>query len=117
MTTTTNYVNVVGSAVDFGGAAVNGYVKFEIDDLVWDTELNLISGGETDNQMAVFGGGSAQINVELFAMDNQGISTNWHWLMSGQINGFAFPPRLLVVNFANGPQQQLATLLQSSTKA
>lgn len=111
----TNFVTVTGQAVDFGGGPVGGHLDFTVSDLVWAPTLALFSAGATVG--VTFGAGSPAWAISLFATDNAGISTNWKWKLTGNVNGFVFPPRLLTVDFANGATQDLSALLATSTLA
>lgn len=97
--------------MDFNVAPVGGNLIFEPNDLVWDDSAGLVSIGAPEGGAIPLTG---TLVVNLFAMDNAGVSTNWKWRMSGQVNGIAIPNRLLIVNFANGATQNLTTLLDTS---
>lgn len=106
-----NFVEVTISPVDFNVSAVGGNLVFEPSDIVWDDSAGLVSIGAPEGGAIP---NSGTLMVSLFAMDNAGVSTNWKWRMTGQINGITIKPRLLIVNFANGASQNLSTLLDTS---
>lgn len=110
----TNAVNVVATGINSDLSNIQtGSVLFTPSDTVWVTQGNLL--GAVIPVTFTFNGGAANLSVMLFAMDNAGVSTNWTWIMSGNLEGVPIRRRSLVVNFAAGPQQQLATLLDAST--
>ena len=112
---TVNVVQITFNAVSqTGGNPSSGHLHFEVNDLVWVTALNAVTVIDPVDVYAN-GGFAGQGSVNLLAMDNPGFSTNWAWILSGDSMGFSFPPRLLTVNFANGPQQPLTSLLAAST--
>ena len=91
-----------------------GWIQFEPTDIAWSTTYNAIAAQST---LGATIDPSGNISIDLFAMDNPGISTNWKWKMSGNVAGLPIPPRLLTVNYANGDSQTLESLLNSSTLA
>lgn len=110
-----NYVTVAINAVNEDLSNLdNGHLNFSPSDLVWVQNGNLVAPLHSHDLFAS-GGVSTNATVQLFAMDNGGVSTNWKWVISGELQGFSFPPRYLSVMFSNGPNQNLADLLQAST--
>jgi hypothetical protein len=109
-----NYVTVAINAVNEDLSNLdNGHIAFTPSDIVWVQSGNLVAPLHQINLHAS-GGVSTDATAQLFAMDNAGVSTNWKWVMSGELQGFAFPPRYLTVLFSNGANQNLADLLQAS---
>ncbi len=115
-----NYVTITGTFYIGSGTAVGegaGSVLFTSSDILWDATgvfvAALMPVSAPINAGGTFGTGTSA--PQLFAMDNPGISGNWNWICQVQINGSTWPLRKLVVNFANGATQDLATLLGTST--
>ncbi len=116
-----NYVTVtgtfyIGSGTNVGDGA--GSVLFTASDILWDVAggpfvAALMPVSAPINAGGTFGTGVAA--PQLFAMDNAGISGNWFWICQVQISGSTWPLRKLIVNFANGATQDIATLLGTST--
>jgi hypothetical protein len=112
---TINVVEVSIIAIDQDGGIPNsGNLHFEVDDLVWITALNSIAVIDPIDVYAN-GGFTGEGVLYLLAMDNEGFSTNWSWVMSGSAGESSFTPRKLTVNYANGAQQTLTSLLDAST--
>lgn len=110
-------VNVVAVSINAvsqdGGNPTDGHIRFQVDDIVWIDALNLIASIDPVDIYAAGGLASSGV-VHLLAMDNPGVSTNWAWVISGESNGQEFPPRKLIVNYANGAEQTLCSLLDTS---
>lgn len=110
-----NYVTVAINAVNEDLSNLdNGHLNFSPSDIVWVQQGNLVAPIRSVD-LHSSGGVSTNVSAELFAMDNATVSTNWKWIVSGDLNGFTFPPRYLTVLFSNGPNQNLADLLNAST--
>lgn len=108
-----NYITVAINAVDQdGGNLDNGHLHFEPSDIAWVQQGNLVAPIKAVDIYAS-GGISTSGSVELFAMDNPGVSTNWKWVLSGELQGYAIPPRYLTVLSSNGANQNLADLINA----
>jgi hypothetical protein len=112
---TLQVVQVVINAINqSGGNPDVGTLLFSVNDIVWVDAINTIAAIDPI-ELSANGGLIRTVAVNLLAMDNPGISTNWYWTLTGTLNGQAIPPRKLSVNFANGPQQTLTSLLDTAT--
>jgi hypothetical protein len=110
-----NYVTVNINAVQEDLSNLdNGHLHFQASDIVWVQNGNLIAPLKAVDLYAS-GGLTTGVTTSLFAMDNGGVSTNWKWVLSGELEGFPIQPRYLTVNFAVGATQNLADLLQASS--
>lgn len=109
-----NFVTVTALGINSDSSNIqSGDVIFTPSDIVWAVGFNLI--GAFPAITFTFNGGVPDLSVSLYAMDNAGVSTNWTWIVSGNLEGVAIVPRAISVLFANGPQQNLATLLNAGT--
>jgi len=110
-----NFVNITGTILTGNGIASAGQVVFQMSDLLWNT-TNLYVGIEPSVGCSFDANGLFPTNppVQLLAMDNAGFSGNWSWWVTFTIGGVQFPTRSLIVNFANGPTQDISILLSTS---
>ena len=109
-----NYVNVTALGINADGTDIqSGELVFTPSDIVWSTAYGLL--GAIQPVTFTWNGGESTLSVNLYAMDNAGVSTNWTWIITGNIEGVPMLKRSLSVLFASGPTQNLATLLQAST--
>lgn len=114
---TYNSVLVTGFAVNSDGSAIqNGHIHFVPSDICWNTstgQVIVVAGVDF-----VFNGSLLPPGVQLFAMDNTGVSTNWSWIFYGEANGNPFLPRVLTVNYASAtgtpPSIPLVSLLAAA---
>jgi hypothetical protein len=110
-----NYVTVVINAVDdTGGNITDGKLHFQVNDVAAVEATNTIIVIRAVDALAL-GGNSQNVTVSLFAMDNDGVTTNWKWMVSGSVNGDTMPARHITVNYANGDTQNLVDLLLAGT--
>lgn len=109
-----NFVTVTAIGINADSSNIqSGSMIFTPSDIVWATGFNLI--GAIPPVSFTFNGGVPDLSVSLYAMDNAGVSTNWSWIVTGNLEGIPIVARSLQVLFANGPAQNLATLLQAGT--
>jgi hypothetical protein len=110
-----NYVTVTINATDQdGGNIIDGHLHFQVNDVALDTVNSVLIAINPVDAYAV-GGNSQNVTVQLWAMDNPGISTNWKWMVSGEVGNNAMPARHITVNYANGATQDLSDLLAAGT--
>jgi hypothetical protein len=110
-----NYVTVTINATDQdGGNIIDGHLHFQVNDVALDIENKVLIAISAVDAYAV-GGLSQNVTVQLWAMDNPGISTNWKWMVSGEVGNNAMPARHITVNYANGATQDLSDLLAAGT--
>lgn len=110
-----NYVTVIINATDQdGGNITGGHLHFQVNDVALDT-ANKILIAITPVDVYANGGSSENVTAQLWAMDNPGISTNWKWMVSGEVGGNSMPARHITVNYANGDTQNLADLVAVGT--
>jgi hypothetical protein len=105
-----NFVTVTGTFLNGDGSPAAGSAQFMMSDLLWSTTglfCGAVSpvGATFDSQ--------GKISVPLLAMDNAGFSGNWSWLVTISVSGLAFPQRSIIVDFANGPTQDISALLNT----
>jgi len=109
-----NFVTVTALGINSDSSNIqSGEITFTPSDIVWAVDFNLI--GAFPSITFTFNGGVPNLSVSLYAMDNAGVSTNWFWIVTGNLEGVPIVPRSISVLFANGPQQNLATLLNAGT--
>jgi hypothetical protein len=108
---TFNLVTVTGTFLTIGGNAAmpgSGNVQFTCSDIAWSTTYGLVGNLAP---LGVMLDGTGSFSVDLFAMDNPEVSTNWSWVISGAVSGVQIASRPLIINYANGESQTLASLL------
>ena len=106
-----NLVTVTGAFVkDLSMNPATGYLNFQASDVMWDVDLN-VAGLFQPISVTLENGG---FSVSLLAMDNIGLSGNWHWVVSGEVEGVTLQPKTLIVTYANGATQRFADLLAAS---
>jgi hypothetical protein len=107
-----NFVTVTAVGVNSDSSNIQfGEVCFTPSDIVWATGYGLI--GAVPAVLFTFNGGVSTLSVSLYAMDNAGVSTNWSWIVTGNLEGIPIMRRSISVLFATGPTQNLATLLNA----
>ena len=93
--------------------AASGNMTFAASDILWNTAGLYVGIIEPVGTSFNYSGVIAPIG--LLAMDNPGFSGNWYWVVTIISNGVTYPPRKLLVDFANGATQDISALLATST--
>lgn len=106
-------ISVVGA--DGSGALLGGSLVFQPSDFIWDTSTNQVVFAPPISFTASGGFSGNLTQAPFLAMDNPTLNTGWSWLMIASVPGITVPMRKLTINFANGPEQQLAALLDTSS--